>query len=519
MEDELNIELDDSDFSPREDMPEPSFSKYDDNTHSIIANKGTQISIDHDNVQISDIITKKEIYESCLKSLYNDILTRKDDNGKPVKRIIPSDIELISNFILKYYTIITAFETDCIFIYEDTKGIFIEGGEVVLKKDVEKYLQQFCKTEVVNEILNKVRRKTYQSVNVFVENNKDFICLENGVWCFSQHKLLSHSPDYKFMNAIPIVYNPEAQCNKIAKFFEEIVYKDKVKLLYELFGFCLIPEYKIQKAIMLIGSGRNGKSVYLNLLRTFLGKQNVSTQSIQRLSVDKFSSFQLFGKIANIFPDLSSEEIGDSSTFKTLTSGLDPLSAEQKFKNSFVFINHAKLLFSCNQIPKSKDDSDAFFRRWVIIVFPFIFDGANDNKELINDLTTPEELSGLFNIAIEYSYRLMSEGEFTSAQTTDEIREIYTRLSDSVGSFILDKIDICGEDFIQKDVLYADFVNYCRNFKFPVMSEKMFSSLIFQRLPVTNFRPVLEGGIRPMCWKGIGWKQLDEEIPITKERM
>lgn len=492
-------------------------SAFDTSDGNLTLKKGYTLDVNSSGITAIKIPSKKEIYNKNFRSLYNIILTRKDSNNKPIRRITIDDIELISNFVLEYYNIITASENDTIFVYDDSQGIFINTGDIFLKRDVEFYLKEFVKSESVNEILNKIRRKTYQSINVFVENSKDFVCLKNGVWCFSQHKLLDHSPEYKFINRLPIIYNPDARCNKIATFFNSIVYPDKVQLLYELFGFCLIPEYKIQKAGLLIGSGRNGKSVYLNLLKCFLGKDNVSNQSIQKLSKDKFSSYQLFGKIANIFPDLSSEEIGDSSTFKALTSGLDSISAEQKFKNSFDFINHAKLLFSCNQIPKSRDDSDAFYRRWVIIIFPFTFEGSKDNKNLITELTTDEELSGLLNIAIEYSYRLIEEGEFTSSQTTDEVREIYTRLSDSVGSFILDKIDISPEDFISKEELYTKFVEYCRSFKFPVLSEKMFNSLIFQKMPVTNFRPIANDGSRPMSWRGIGWKVQEDQISIKKD--
>lgn len=458
--------------------------------------------------------TTIELYSAEFDSLYGQISIRE----KGLRKIFPTDIEVIATIILKYNFIITAMENDTIFIYNHDEGIYSNDGDIQIKKYIEKKLGEYCKTEVINEILNKIRRKTYKSINVFVSNNKDFICLKNGVWSFSQHKLLPHSAEYNFINKLPLVYNPDAHCIKISKFLNEIVYPEKVQLLYELFGFCLLPEYKIQKAALLIGSGRNGKSVYLSLLKSFLGKENVSNQSIQKLSKDKFSTYQLFGKLANIFPDLSSEEIGDSSTFKTLTSGLDSISAEQKFKNSFDFINHSKLLFSCNQIPRSKDDSDAFYRRWIIIIFPFTFEGSSENKNLIDELTTEDELSGLLNIALEHSYRLCSDGEFSAAQKTDEVREIYTRLSDSVGSFILDKIDIAPEDYIVKEELYSKFVDYCRSFKFPIISEKMFSNNIFQKLPVTNFRASVDDK-RPMCWKGIGWKTLQEQEYVKKETL
>jgi putative DNA primase/helicase len=281
-------------------------------------------------------------------------------------------------------------------------------------------------------------------------------------------------------------------------------------------------DYRIQRAVMLIGSGRNGKSVYLHVLKSFIGAENVSSQSIQNLSDDKFATFNLFGKIANIYSDLSSSEIKDTSTFKTLTSGMDSIRAEQKFKDQFSFVNRAKLLFSCNQIPKTSDVSDAFFRRWVIIIFPFKFEGKEENKNLVNELVTMDELSGLFNVAVEKYKALQLHEDFTTNQSVDDVREMYTRLSDPIGSFILDKLSVMSDSYLPKEDVYAAFIDYCRMHKFPTMSEKMFGSLMFSKLPVTHFRATYtrsDGSTaREMCWKGISWKSLDEEDIIKEFR-
>jgi putative DNA primase/helicase len=200
---------------------------------------------------------------------------------------------------------------------------------------------------------------------------------------------------------------------------------------------------------------------------------------------------------------------------------MDAIRAEQKFKDQFSFVNRAKLLFSCNQIPKTNDVSDAFFRRWIIIPFPFKFEGKNENKGLFKELVTDDELSGLFNLAVEEYKRLIVAEDFTTNQSVDDVRDIYTRLSDPVGSFILEKISTDPDSYIPKDDVYGVFVAYCRDHKFPTMSEKMFSTLLFSRLPVTHFRGSVnrpDGSIdRPYCWKGIAWKHLEEGEDVSHE--
>ena len=147
-------------------------------------------------------------------------------------------------------------------------------------------------------------------------------------------------------------------------------------MLQEIIGYCLYKGYPIQKAIMLVGSGSNGKSVFIQLLQHFLGVYHCASNSLQKLAVNRFSLSSLHGKLANLFADLSSSSLSDTSIFKMLTGG-DLIQAEKKFKDEFSFTNYAKLIFSANAIPKSPDDSDAFFRRWIIIVFPFKFTGKN----------------------------------------------------------------------------------------------------------------------------------------------
>lgn len=451
-------------------------------------------------------------YETLMKEQYVQIVVTKKFGQDIITRI--------AKILVNHYKFVTVKETDVIFSYHPLDGIYKPDGEVIIKTELEKFFDNKCKTDAVNEIVNKVKRLTYNTIEVFTKNDLKKICMLNGVYDMENFTLVPFSPSYYFINRFPIKYDSSKDCPRIKKFMGEIVHKEHVETLWELFGWTLMNDYRIQRAVMLIGSGRNGKSVYLHLLKSFLGAENVSNQSIQNLSDDKFATFNLFGKLANIYSDLSSEEIKDTSTFKTLTSGMDAIRAEQKFKDQFSFVNKAKLLFSCNQIPKTSDVSDAFFRRWVIIIFPFKFEGKNENKNLVTELVDEGEMSGLFNLAIEKYKALQVHEDFTTNQSVDDVREMYTRLSDPIGSFILDKLSVMSDAYLPKEDVYTSFISYCRDHKFPTISEKMFSGLMFTKLPVTHFRATYtrsDGKTeRVMCWKGISWKQLDEE-DIIKE--
>ncbi len=111
---------------------------------------------------------------------------------------------------------------------------------------------------------------------------------------------------------------------------------------------------------MLFGSGKNGKSTLLNLLISFLGEGNTSNVSLQELCYGKFSRIRLFGKQANIHDDLPNTKLSQTGNFKMLT-GESKTEGEMKFRQDTIrFNNYAKLIFSCNELPKTEDTTYAF---------------------------------------------------------------------------------------------------------------------------------------------------------------
>ena len=98
-----------------------------------------------------------------------------------------------------------------------------------------------------------------------------------------------------------------------------------------------------------------------------------------------------------------------------MLTGGDPIPAEEKFKTPFWFINSAKLLFSANEIPKTPDESDAFFARPIIINFPNQYLGRKADPYLLRKLTTKAELSGLLKIVLRRLPRVLEKGISTIA--------------------------------------------------------------------------------------------------------
>ncbi|KUJ94011.1 MAG: Phage/plasmid primase, P4 family [Archaeoglobus fulgidus] len=414
----------------------------------------------------------------------------------------------LADKIMSQVKFVTLTDTSEVWYYDAKKGIWRPNGEVIIEKLCEEYLGEEANRYRVNEVIGHIQRSTYVDRSIF-DRNINLIAVENGVLNLQTGELLPFSPDYYLTVKIPVKYNPEADCPKIKQFLKEILHEEDIPVIFELFGFCLYRRYFIHKAFMFVGSGRNGKSTLINLLKAFLGPWNVSNIPLQSLNDNRFAAAELYGKLANTFADLSNEALTSTGIFKVLT-GEDTIDAERKFKNPFKFTNYAKLIFSCNQLPLSYDDTDAFFARWIIINFPNQF-LENADRNLIQKLTTEEELSGLLNLALIGLWRLMENGDFSKGISIEEARELYLRMSDPVAAFVMDCIEIDSDSYVPKKDLYTTFLEYCRKNKLPTVSENTFHKRLIRHVNVEDYRPKV-GGKRVTAWKGIRLKEPEPEV-------
>jgi putative DNA primase/helicase len=186
-----------------------------------------------------------------------------------------------------------------------------------------------------------------------------------------------------------------------------------------------------------------------------------------------------------------------------MLTGRDLITAEKKFQQSFHFTNYAKLMFSANKVPEAYDDTAAFFRRWIIIVFPNVFiSGDNADPHILDKLTTEEELSGLLNLALAGLKRLQKQGAFSYSKTTEEIKEDYIRKSSPIAAFVMDCLETDSDAFIVKKELYNVFTEYCRQLSLPTVTQDTFFKNLPQHAVVMDYRPSVKNK-RYYTFKGI----------------
>lgn len=378
---------------------------------------------------------------------------------------------------------------------------------------------------VVNEAKEKIKRKTltplrYERLviafkNVLFDWNT---FLETGS---IRKAVLSPNPDIIVFHKIPhslridrldkleglqkfeVVHDLEELakqlCPKTLQTFKQWV-NEKWPLLFEIIGYVLYPKYDLHKAIMLVGSGSNGKSKYLNLIKDIIGKENFSSVKLQDLtdSRKRFAAAELYHKLANIYPDLPSEALKDTGTFKALT-GEDTITVERKYRDPIVFENYAKLLFSANELPKVKDMTPAFWRRWLVIEFPNTFPL---DPTFYERTFTEDEIEGAILISLMAFREVWRRRKFSFEGSGADYKELWLRSTNSVYAFIQDLLNGKVDGYTatrepnaktEADELYSVYSQYCRNNdREDIVSKKIFTEelarLGFKKVKIGNKR-------------------------------
>lgn len=392
-----------------------------------------------------------------------------------------------------------------IILYSKEDGVYCQNAEIRLATEIERRFGEQSTNMQVKEIIESIRRRTYYDREELERQPKHLRPVGNGLWDIKNKKLLKFTPEYVFLSKINIPHISSAQCPKFIKFVKQVLDTEKEFLVcQEWLGYCLLNDVRFSKALLLYGDGENGKSVLLNIIKYFLGSRNVTSISLQYLEHSPFAPVRLFGKVANIFADLPKKALSQTSVFKMAVAG-DSLSGEKKGKDSFEFTPYAKMMFSCNEVPRSPDRTRGFFRRWIILKFNQHFPEGDPRRDenLFDKLKDKKEMDGILQFALEGLYRLIEQKGFTSHMTMAEVENFWLRHSDSVAAFTLDMIEKDSLQDAPKSLVFETYEKYCELKNYPAEEANHFWRRFKEIIDYTEFKPKNEFGHQIRCIKGV----------------
>lgn len=402
-----------------------------------------------------------------------------------------------------------------------SEGVYIPQGKTFVREFSRKILQEAYTTQLSNAIISKIEADTFIEHDEFFNTNYvDEIPLKNGILNIRTRELTEHTPQKIFFNKLPVTYDPDADCPNILEHFKNTL-KDveDVMVMLELFGYLLLKEYRIEKAIMFVGFGRNGKSKTIELMKRFIGADNCASLPLRSLTEESFSLSELFGKMANLAADLSKTDLKETGMIKSLI-GRDTIQAKRKYLRDLNFVNYAKMIFAANELPKIFDTTDGFWTKWVLLEFPYkfvtqeTFDKATEEErelwkimdvDIIEKLTQPEELSGLLNYALDGLDRLIQNKDFSYSKSTKEVKDMWIRKSDSFTAFCYDHIIEDSDSIITKKLLRKIYHKYTKLHKLQSCSDKAIKITLESMFGVSES----QNNNFDRTWEGINFTNLE----------
>lgn len=370
-------------------------------------------------------------------------------------------------------------------IYKD--GIYVNG-------------QRYIESEMIKHISNLNRSKraevlTYLDILIgdnIEPSDAELIAFKNGVYNIDTDEFSPFSPEYIIMNKIDYDFIPGAYSEITDHSLDKLACNDPEirSLLEEIIGYTFYRRNELRKSFILIGDKSNGKSTYLDMIKTVLGDNNTAALDLKELS-DRFKTAELFGKLANIGDDIEDEFIPNPATFKKLVSG-DRLNAERKGQDPFDFNNYSKLLFSANNIPRIKDKSGAVINRLVIVPFNAQF-SVNDpdyDPYIKYKLRKPESMEYLIQLGISGLKRVLTNRHFTTSAKVQKEVEEYEENNNPILLFFKEEPKIENEP---TNSVYNQYTGFCNQNNFNPMSNIEFSKQVKKRFDFDIVNKTIKG--------------------------
>lgn len=369
-------------------------------------------------------------------------------------------------------------------IYKD--GIYTNGYKEI-ESDMIQYIPNLKKMQ---------RREVLDYMELIVEEKEqsdaNLIAFNNGIYDLVTGELKPFSTDIVITNKIPWDYNPDAYFELADKTLNKLACDDATirALLEECIGYCFYRRNELGKAFILTGDKNNGKSTFLDIVKTILGDKNISALDLKELG-DRFNTSMMFGKMANIGDDIGDDFLQGSqvSIFKKIVTG-NRIKAERKGQDPFEFNPFIKLLFSANDIPRMKDKTGAVLRRLVIIPFnarfsKYLPDGVTIDPDfdpfIKYKLIQKESIEYLIKLGVEGLKRVITNNEFTKSEKVQGQLDEYEEENNPIIAFIAD----CGVDMIENEPtadVYKRYQVFCAENSMQPMSNIVFSKQINKRL-------------------------------------
>ena len=436
-------------------------------------------------------IINKYVLETPLKESELEVVLRDDAFKKPVFFKGTSFLfDKFATYIKNNNHIIKI--NNQLHLYKD--GIYISDTEKIESAMVKHIsnLNRAKRAEVISYLKLICENQHLSDINL--------IAFKNGILNIKDDSFVPFSSEFIITNKVDWNYNPAAYSELVDSTLNKIACNDPQirMLLEEIFGAVMYRSNTLAggKAFILIGDKSNGKSTFLDMVKTLLGETNISSLDLKELN-EKFQNAELFGKLANIGDDIDGEYIPSSGIFKKLVTG-ERIQVQKKGQDPFEFNNYSKMLFSANNIPRigKGKDTGAILRRLIIIPFnaKFSADDSDYSPGIKYELREQDCVEYMILLGVRGLKRVLENKTFSKSEKVQEELNEYEEINNPIIAFIKECED--EEFYIENEPtnkVYQQYQGYCVKTGFQPLSKIAFSKQINRCLGFETVQKKIQG--------------------------
>jgi len=321
--------------------------------------------------------------------------------------------------------------------------------------------------------------------------------------------LIDNTPQWFSMVSLPYGFDPAAECPRFDAFLEynQEMDPERIKILQEWAGYCLLDDTGEQKFLVNEGEGSNGKSVYLAALTAMLGKDNVSNVQLEVFG-DRFTRTDTLGKLLNAAGDCAEIDKAAEGYIKSFTSG-DQMFFDRKGMPGINCRPTARLMVNCNNRPRFSDRSAGIWRRMLLIPWRVSITREKKvkNMDKVEWWQDSGELPGIFRWALVGLARLRAQGGFTESSVMVDALQDYQEEMNPTRVFLKENLEETTGGGVRASWLYSHYRRWIEENGHHPLAERSFGKEVKRCFPRVERK--YRGGKSERFWfyEGIQFSQ------------
>lgn len=469
-------------------------------------------------IRIPDVIDAEflmnlgdKVYAAKLADREMERIQSPGSKRKLHEKLEPEDVEVIlmSMFTFKAVQLSNRIEDVALYMYIDDESHSKYGTYVSDTITINYYIKKIAPSFTPNMMKNIHAGIMTHYADRIVKPTTDryLFAVNNGVFNQKTRELMPFSSKYIFLTKIPVNYvenpvspvytAPDGYKWSVDPWLLDLMSDDPdcVELVWQVIADSLQPNYSRKKSIWFYSrQGNNGKGTVGQLIKNLVGEGNYSSLNVAAFG-KPFASHELMGVAVNIADENKVGEYADAvDDYKASITG-DNIRVEKKYGHAISFQFRGANIQMMNGLPKTKDKSESWYRRLVILPFLKSFTNNGERGYIKDDYIHQQDV-------LEYVLHKALNIEFDEyiipAQSAKLLSE-YKQENNTVLDFWLEIKDELAWDLVPYSFMHDAYKNWMKenNPSSTVMSRIMFKQNIITVIGDDDDWGITDGLVRP----------------------